>query len=115
MVNIYLGATDCLWMESVGLCFAWAMNQAVYEAPDTTTEGNWLETSVKLAEVANAIGKTVSEFEESLPALLKLGFPQPDEETGDYVAEQVLDWVGVHQTLILDLLTMVTAILKSLD
>ena len=83
-------------------------SQVAYEVPDINPERNELRNTVKIEDLATAMGKTASEFKEQLPALLALGFPSPDDPTGEFDLGRVLDWVLESQTLCINILTMLT-------
>ena len=71
-------------------------------------KGNELQKTVKIEELATAIGKSIFEFQNMLPALTEIGFPSPEVSSEEFDIGKVLDWVGEHQALGIAILTMVT-------
>jgi hypothetical protein len=67
---------------------------------------------VGLSEVAVALGKPEAEFRALLPALISLGFPQPDNKNDCIEVADLLSWVVKQQETNLALVGLLAARLQ---
>ena len=64
--------------------------------------------TVKVVELANAMGISEAQFHDILPALNAVGFPMPSRISDEFEVGPILDWVGEQQYVNLSIVSLVT-------
>ena len=65
------------------------------------------QTWIKSSERHAALGTTAAETSSLLEGMHLLGFPRPAEDSGQYPAIQILDWVTRQQSIHLQLVLVI--------